>query len=205
MAEIMEVLPEFTGFAVRYDPGANPFFKAIMVENLRMVGSVAAGATLFKLIADAAPKSRSDFPTGVNVMCVPKPIKYVQSGFKPSMGGTIAASDDNRHVAPNGCNHYIVGSSLNAALDPTASENGNGSVCKMMFSNAQFITSQGETARPYVVLAHELIHSYHCLYGIKKAKDEELWTTGLGIYKDDALTENVFRAQFNLAPRVAYY
>lgn len=205
MADVTEVLPEFPAFGVRYDPTVNPFFKAIMVENLRLVGSVAAGQTLFGYIKDAKPTSRGDYPIGINVMCVPKAVKYVESGFKPAAGGTIAASDDKRHIAPNGCNHYLIGSSANAAVNPVDSDNGKGTVCKMMFTNAQMITSRGESARPYVVLAHELIHSYHSLYGIKKPKDEELWTTGIGIYSDDPLTENVFRAQFKLAPRTEYY
>lgn len=206
MAEVNEMLPEFTGFAVRYDPTLNPFFKAIMVENLRILAACEVGKTLFKLIADARPRSRADFITGVNVRCEPKAIKYVQSGYKPAMGGTIQASSDARHVAPNGCNAYLVGSSANAALDPTASGDGTGSVCKMMFTNAQFLNSKGEmVTQPFIVLAHELIHSYHCLYGIKKAKDEELYTTGIGIYADEPMSENVFRTQLKLKPRVEYY
>ncbi len=201
MAETTEVLADFKGFAVRYDPGTNPFFKAIMVENLRKIQTVPAGVTLFKLIADAQPKSRDDFPIGVNVMCKPKAVKYVESGYSPMFGKLVA---NPAQVSPKGCRHTIVGSSLNASRDPTASENGQGSVCDMEFTNAQMITSKGETAYPFVVLAHELIHSYHCLYGIKKADDEEQWASGLGIYATDPLTENVFRSQFNLGPRKEY-
>lgn len=204
MAELNEMLPEFDGFAVRYDPSLNPFFKAILVENLRKLGTCDAGKTLLKLIADARPRSRADFLTGVNVRCEPKAIKYVQSGH--ATAGGFAASASDRHIAPNGCNHYIMGSSANAALDPTASGDGTGSVCKMMFTNAQFLNSKGEmVTHPYIVLAHELIHSYHCLYGIKKPKDEELWATGIGIYAGEPMSENVFRTQLKLPPRLEYY
>jgi len=48
------------------------------------------------------------------------------------------------------------------------------------------------------------MHSYHRLYGNKKPKDEELWTTDIGFYTDDPLTENVFRSHFTLAPRTEY-
>ncbi len=111
-----------------------------------------------------------------------------------------------KYVAPKGCRHYIVGSSANAAVSPDKSYEGKGgSVCKMMFNNAQFITSKGKSVRPYLVLAHELIHSYHCLYGLKKQDDEELWTSGIGMYSSDPITENVFRTRYKLPLRTDYY
>lgn len=207
MAELTEVLPEFEGFAVCYDPGANPFFKAIFVENMRLIKSVAVGVTLLKLIEDASPTFRGDFPTGVNVMAKPQKVKYVESGHKPYFGGLTAVSGpgSEKYDAPANCNHYIIGSSANAAKSPTHSTNGQGSVCDMMFTNAQFMNSRGEALRAHIVLAHELIHSYHCLYGIKKQDDEELWTSGIGVYSTETMSENVFRDQFNLTRRTAYY
>ena len=75
-----------------------------------------------------------------------------------------------------------------------------------MVSNAQIITSKGEEAHPYIVLAHELIHSLHCLEGTKvDSADEELSTTGLGKFADNPMTENKFRAAFGLALRTQYY
>ena len=206
MAELQEVLPEFAGFAVRYDPSKNPFFKAIFIENMRLVKSVAVGGTLLDLIRDAKPKYRDDFPAGINVIAVPQAIKYIESGHAPMFSSIVAVPGSDRYVAPKGCNHYVVGSSANAAVLPDESFNGKGgSVCKMLFNNAQFITSKGESVRPYLVLAHELIHSYHCLYGLKKDDDEELWTSGIGVYNDEPMSENVFRDQYKIARRTEYY
>ncbi len=207
MAEIQEKLPDFSGFGVKYDPVKNPFFKAILVENLRIIERVAAGKQLLQLIADARPRHRADFPDGVNVFGKPKDVKYVESGHAPAFGSIVKVDGPGsaKYVAPKGCRHYIVGSSANASKSPTDSENGQGSVCDMLFTNAQFVTSKGERSAPFVVLAHELIHSYHCLYGIKKGEDEELWTTGIGTYADEALSENVFRTQFGMPPRAEYY
>jgi hypothetical protein len=205
MAEITEVLPDFDGFAVCYDPSKNPFFKAIFIENMRLIQGCTAGKTLLKLIADARPRSRADFPPSVNVMAKPQAVKYVQSGHAPMFGSITPVPGVDRYVAPRGCNHYIIGSSCNSAKSTQDSENGAGSVCDMNFTNAQFITSKGEQTRSHIVLAHELIHSYHCLYGIKKADDEELWTTGIGIYSAEPLCENVFRTQFGMTLRTEYY
>lgn len=206
MAEILDVLPDFPGFAVRYDPAKNPFFKAIFVENMRLVNSVAVGVTLLGLIRDARPAFRGDYPPSINVIAVPQAIKYIESGHAPGFGGISAQPGVERFVAPRGCNHYIVGSSANAAVNTDESYAGKGgTVCKMLFNNAQFVTSKGESVRPYVVLAHELIHSYHCLYGLKKADDEELWTTGIGVYGAEPMCENVFRDQYNLRRRTEYY
>lgn len=205
MPEITEVLPDFDMMSVRYDPAKKPYFRVQLVEELRRIQSCAAGKTLLQLIKDAKPKSRADFPVDTNVMCVPQEVTFVQSGFKreyiPNSGGkqTLNPSIDPRH-SPEGCPFYRLGGSKNAAKDPVASTNGQGSVCTMYFTNAELLTSKGEKAYPFIVLAHELIHSYHCLYGIKKdGKDEELWTTGIGVFADEKLTENVFRTQLKVA------
>jgi len=121
------------------------------------------------------------------------------------MNKTLQASADPRH-APKGCPFYIVGGSQNAALDPTASDNGKGTVCTMYFTNAQVVTTKGESTVPYIVLAHELIHSYHCLNGIKKdGPDEELWTSGIGQFDKEPLSENVIRGQLKMKLRVDYF
>jgi hypothetical protein len=121
------------------------------------------------------------------------------------MERTLEASPDPRH-SPKGCPFYILGGSQNAAKDPVAAENSQGSVCTMFFTNVQIITSKGEATQPFIVLAHELIHSYHCLNGIKKdGKDEELWTTGIGIYEKEPISENAIRDQFKMALRLEYF
>lgn len=212
MADVIELLPAYAGLAVGYDTGANPFFRPIVIENLKKIASCAAGQTLLQKIGEAKPTARADFPQGVNVMVVPKPVTFVQSGHKQAwvagggMTKTLEKSADPRHAAPAGCPFYILGGSQNAAKDPSASGNGNGSVCTMFFTNVQVITTKGEVTHPFIVLAHELIHSYHCLNGIKKeGQDEELWTTGIGAFASETLSENVIRTQLGLPARKAYF
>lgn len=209
MVETVAKLPTFPGFGVKYDEAKNPFFGAIVTDNLTILKGCAVGKKLLKLIEDATPKSRSDFPAGINVMCVPKEVAFVQSGFKTAWvtGGTtktLEASKDAKH-SPDGCPFYIVGGSQNAPVDATATKGAKGTVCIMHFSNVQVITTKNEATHPFIVLAHELIHSYHCLYGIRKTTDEELWTTGLGIYSTEPISENVFRTELGLKLRVDYY
>jgi hypothetical protein len=100
----------------------------------------------------------------------------------------------------------ILGGSGNVPTDLVARCDGTGCVCIMEFSNVQIITTKFEKTEPYIVLAHELIHSLHCLQGISadRREDEELGTTGNGQYADQPLTENAFRSAFGLPPRIAY-
>ncbi|MGH7625634.1 MAG: M91 family zinc metallopeptidase [Gemmatimonadaceae bacterium] len=211
MPELVENLTAFPGISVQYDTATNPFFRPIVVEALDKINSCAAGKPLLKNIAAATPGSRADFPQGVNVMVMPQPVSFVMSGYKQAWvpgGGTsktLEPSPDPRHVGANGCPFYILGGSLNAAKDPAASTNKQGSVCKMLFTNVQVVTTNGEKTQPYIVLAHELIHSWHCLTGIKKdGPDEEVWTTGIGKFASEPLSENVIRTQLGVQPRTIY-
>lgn len=205
-------LPGFPGFAVEYNPADNPYFKSIMVENLAKLKTVALGKELLKLIGDAKPGSRGTFPNGINVICRPFKARYIQVGFKPAYapgetGGTRSAMAPSAHPAHNvaGSNFHCYGSSLNMAVDQTETAVGKrGTVCYMDFSNAQIIASGGEKAYPHIVLAHELIHSYHCLYAIHADSEEERKTTGIGAYANERMSENGFRKAFNLPLRAAY-
>lgn len=214
MAEVLELLPDFEGFAVKYDPDKNPFFRAIVVENLRKLATVAAGKSLLSSIAAADPRSRGTFPPKVNVVCIPRHINFTQSGFKRLVvygsGGSESITGMQEttqpQFSPKGCPFWIAGGSCNESVDQAAATNANGSVCRMNFSNVQIITNKGETAFPFIVLAHELIHSLHCLEGIKiDGRDEELWTTGIGKYANNPMSENAFRNQFGLPLRTQYY
>ncbi|WP_334189588.1 M91 family zinc metallopeptidase [Noviherbaspirillum sp.] len=213
MAEIIAPLPDYPGIACKYDTAANPFFVPIVREALAKIAESATGAKLLDLIAKATPRHRADFPPSVNVMVVPQSMTFVQSGYKAAyyagggMNKTLQKSDDPRHKAPDGCSFYKLGGSQNAAKDPMSSTvKGQGSVCTMFFTNVEVVTSKGEAARPYIVLAHELIHSYHCLYGIKKdGKDEELCTTGIDGFEDQEITENKIRSELKIQKRLAYF
>jgi hypothetical protein len=67
------------------------------------------------------------------------------------------------------------------------------------------MTTKGEKTDPYIVLAHELIHSLHCLEGTSANTDEELWTTGIDKYANNQMSENAFRTAFGLPLRTQYY
>ena len=214
MAEIVQPLADFPGFAVLYDPTANPFFRPIIVENLRKLKSVAVGKSLLSSIAAAEPRSRDIFPVGINVMCKPTKMNFTQSGFKREVlygdGGkqtvTGMSPDARPQFSPQGCPFWMAGGSANEACDTKAATNTQGSVCYMHFSNVQVMTRKGEKADPYIVLAHELVHSLHCLQGITMdGKDEELWTTGIGKYSNNSMSENAFRSAFGCPPRNTYF
>ncbi|MFT8243341.1 hypothetical protein [Roseomonas sp. BN140053] len=215
MAEITEHLAEFPGFAVRYDLSANPFFKPIVLENLRKLQTVELGKTLLRRIGRAAPRQRGDFPVGINVMVKPQKGKFSQAGYQFAFGQGVPnptpaynptmQSDDGG--TPRKCPFCVVGGSANAAVDVMAAQDGTGTVCNMLFTNTQVITSKGEATQPFLVLAHELIHSYHCLYGVRApdGDDEELKTTGVGRWAGTKhVTENHFRKQFGIKLRVDY-
>lgn len=227
MPETRKVLPEFPGFAVEYDINANPFFEPIVVESLRKIKSVAVGKSLLSRIAVANPQYRGDFPDGINVILTPmvNGMQYNQSGFKPQkewleqgafkvtgMTPSLASGHNlKRTVTKNGneeeidCPFWKDGTSANLAVDPSFTNGGRGTVCMVRFSNAQFMTSKGEPCAAFIVLAHELIHSMHCLEGTHAGSDEELWTSGEGKYEGDPMTEAAFRRAFGLAKRAAYY
>ena len=219
---VVSKLPDFPGFACEYDPKANPFFKAIMVENLRKLKSVPLGEDLLQRIADARPRARSipkdkrsskfrwSFPSGVNVMCQPSEVSFTQRGFKRDLlyGAdnsvkVLGLKVDRNPTIPTTCPFAIEGGSVNEAVNQAFTANG-GTVCWMRFSNVQIVTRSGVTTQPFVVLAHELIHSLHCLTGTHHGDQEELVTTGIGAYAGEPMSENAFRTAFGLQLRTAY-
>lgn len=223
---MIETLNGYPGFAVEYDSAKNPYFKSIMVENLTLLSSKELGKELLKGIAEANPITRGDFPKGINVICQPYMMQYVQSGqkldvmygesgneivlgMKPSTNEshnvkrTTDASKVGLKTWKNNCLFHKRGSSLNKAVDNTQTTKG-GTVCYMEFSNAQVMESNGAMCWPHIVLAHELIHSLHCLTGTHADSDEEIKTTGIGQYATERMSENAFRAAFKLGLRDAY-
>jgi hypothetical protein len=223
MAETRVVLPEFPGFAVQYDLMANPFFEPIVVETLRKIKTVELGKTLLTGINAADPKFRGDFPVGINVIIKPlvAGMQYNQSGYKPTktwgsggafkvvgmVASSLAGHNLKRQVGDKtvDCPFWKDGTSANMAVNTAFTGKDQGTVCYVTFSNAQFMTSKGEPCQPYIVLAHELIHSLHCLEGKHAGADEELLTSGEGKYADEPMSEAAFRRAFRLASRAAYY
>ena len=201
----------FPGFGVEYDETKNPYFKMIMVENLRLIASKPLGKQLLDSIAAAKPASRADFPSGVNVMCQPVKMHYFESGQKPQWSYGADYSKNLVGMAPSshpkhnikGCPFHISGTSFNEAVDQSQTAKG-GTVCRMAFSNAQIIETTGAVCWPHIVLAHELIHSLHCLTGTHAGENEEAKTTGIGDFASEAMSENAMRKAFGLPERASY-
>lgn len=221
MGAVTKKLPEFKGFAVQYDPSKSPFFISMVLEDLRHIASKPIGKTLLAAIADARPRARRaaknsneeakaiKFFKGINVVVVPTTMQYTQSGYKMGFTGRgmEKALQPSTHAAHNveGCPYYPAGGSCAEAGDIVAAGDGTGSVSIMKYTNAQIMTSKGEATYSFIVLAHELIHSLHHVTGTRRDNEEELWTTGIGKYSDEPMTENAIRAAFGLKLREAYY
>ena len=227
MARVTKAFSEFPGIGVCYDPRKKPYFEINLLEDLRTLASRPLGAGLLEALGNARPTNRrvsqtlgSDlrsikFIKGINVMCVPTTMTFIQSGYKLDgfygdsgfVTTGLKASTAKQHN-PDGCAFYASGGSFAEAADPTFSGNGEGTVSIMHYTNAQ-IFSQGsgvrETTYPHIVLAHELIHSLHHLTGTRnEAGKEEEWTTGINEFADEPLSENKIREEFGLPLRLAY-
>jgi hypothetical protein len=219
MGTYLQKMMEFPGFGLHFDSDANPFFRSMVLEDMRRIASKPIGQQLLADIAAARPRSRTvtngsedlraiTFPDGVNVMITPTSIQYIQSGYKAAFTGsgmdkTLVASNHPAHNLA-GCASYPVGGSQALAGNTMAAGDGSGSVSVMRYTNAQVLTSKGETTHSFIVLAHELIHSLHHVTGTRKDDVEEQWTSGLGMFRDEPMSENKVRAAFGLPPRTAY-
>jgi hypothetical protein len=212
MGEIFKSLPVH-GFGVLYDETKNPWFETIVVENLHKLQTVELGRTLIEDIGKATPAARGTFPRDINVICKPSHFSFTQIGKKVLTEYDSAGKQrptgikDSAHPLHNfeGCRFYKgSGGSFNDAIDKMAMSNKTGSVCYMYFTGAELMTGKGERALPFIVLAHELIHSWHCLEGIRKEVGEEEWTTGIGEYADNPMSEQKFRAAFKMDDRGKY-
>jgi hypothetical protein len=210
----IEMLPEFGMIAAKYDPKKKPYFLYQLTQDLRTIATCTAGHVILEMIKMARPRFRSDFPPSINVMCVPVEVEgqdtvtFVQPGYAQigdEKGNTTLMATGKPQV--EGCPWRHKGGSCNIALNLKNAENGTGTVCTLEYTNAQVRTNLGETTYSFIVLAHELIHSQHCLWGIRKKTegDEELCTTGLEPYEKESLTENKVREQLKVARRVRYF
>jgi len=221
MPVVNQKLPEFPGFAVQYDPSAKPFFVSMVLEDMRKIASKDLGKTLLKSIADATPRARQAaasaneaaraiiFNEGVNVVIVPTSMTYIQTGYKMGFtpgSGMQKSMLPSTHAAHNvpGCPYYPSGGSVAEAADISAAGDGTGTVSIMKYTNAQIVTAKGEATLPYIVLAHELIHSLHHVTGTRRDHGEEDWTTGIGLFSDNPMSENAFRKAFGIKPREKY-
>lgn len=220
MAIVSNKIPEFPGFAVRYDPSAKPFFQSMVIEDLRRIASKPIGVKLLADIAAARPRARAAgaasnaeakavvFKAGVNVVMVPTSMEYTQSGMKMAFTGvgiekSLKPSTAASHNLKD-CPYHPAGGSCAEAADITAAGDGTGTVSIMKYTNAQILTGKGEATHSFVVLAHELIHSLHHVSGTRRDHGEEDWTTGIGAFVDEPMSENAFRKAFGLKLREKY-
>ncbi|MEI9983860.1 MAG: M91 family zinc metallopeptidase [Aliidongia sp.] len=214
MAIYSQKLAEFPGFGLYFDPEASPYFRTMVTDDLRKIKTKPIGAGLLVLISKARPRFRTidngpaearaiSFPDGVNVIFTPTSMAYMQSGYKKSNSGPVPSANPAHN--PDGCRFYPSDGGQGCRAVPaniTAAEDGNGCVSRVLYTNAQCLTAKGEATHSFIVLAHELIHSLNQVYGRRHPKDEELRTTGLGIYSNEERSENKFRAAFGLPPRI---
>lgn len=226
LALITHKLVEFPGFGVHYDPSQKPYFEANITEDLRKLASKPLGKELLEKIANAKPKNRTvasslvkemqaiPFFDGINVMCVPTTMDFTQAGFKRDIGivngkiEPVIKTSANPGHNPKDCHFYSVGGSFAEAANPACDSDKMGTVSIMHYTNAQTF-SQGSGERehtwPYIVLAHELIHSLHHVLGIRNNNgEEEEWTSGLGKFIDEPMSENKMRDAFGHPLRKAY-
>lgn len=220
MALIRQPLAGFPGFALFYDPMQKPFFQKNVLDDMRQIASQPIGKDLLALIAAARPAVRTvsrtanesirtiAFSQGVNVVITPTTMTYTQSSYK--MGylpqSTVRTLQDSKHRKHNldGCTFYPTGGCCAEPADIVAAGDGRGCVSVMKYTNAQIMTAKGERAFSFIVLAHELIHSLHHVTGTRKDTGEEQWTTGMGEFAHEPMSENAFRAAFSIPLRQRY-
>lgn len=200
---------EFPGIAFDYNEKAQPFFKALVKENLKKICLLAHGKAILKAIADANPAFKSNFPTGVNVIIQP-PLEriWISPGMNKS-GSMLDQGKYNSFMQEGG-----VGKSIPTMASKTSAEEqnkpaaqgGTGSVCRLYYSNNEIITATGEWLPPHITMGHELIHCVHGLYGVMKAdnKEEEWETVGIKGF-GGTYTENQLRAEANIPLRTKYF
>lgn len=222
MAVVTVELENFPGLAIQYDPTSTPWFEIGVKEALNKIKSVDLGVQLLKLIADAKPAHRVGqdgvtFPPDINVIISPQANRgFTQSGYKMDYGPgsavkniMVKSTDPRLNVAGHSFN-FSGGGSFNCNQDPRGqgaiahSRDGTGCVCKLEFDSSQIMTRGGFHTTSFINLAHELIHSYHGLYGIHAGANEEKWTTGIGEFKDEPMSENGFRDKFGMDERTSY-
>jgi len=212
---MLQSTKRYPGFAFLIDTKRNPFLVPQALEAMDLLDGTSLGKKLFSLIAAAKPKARADFPKDANVIVTAthERIQFIQKGYNLDVTYGmdhqriilgLKPSKKDVHNIESRCEFHINGTSVNDSVDKMAAGDGSGSVCYMRYSNAQIMTSKEEAALPHIVLAHELIHSLHCLNGERKNDGEEEWTTGIGKYKDEPMSENAFREELKLPLRKSY-
>ena len=211
---------EFKGIGFNFDSSKNPFFKAMVKENLRKLAALPTGKALLKAVADARPEHRQKgLPKSVNVVLTPP---YERVLLPPGMKLTGAISDQAKYdewandkigvkLIPTLPSKTSVaahcGKGQGAAKYPKPHGTGTGSTCYVEYSNIEIRGDDGLWAIPYITMGHELIHCLHALRGTSKFDDkhEEWYTVGIKGYEGETFTENALRAEGNFPLRTKYF
>jgi hypothetical protein len=210
---------EFPGFAFDYDPAKNPFFKAMVKENLRKLSTWATGKVLLKAIRDARPGKRPNgWPSGVNVVLQPPLDKQMIAPGLGKSGGTIVVRNnqafmdwDNR--INGGMIATLTAKTAAAATDRACSEVGLdnkpsiGCGCFVNFSNIEIRSKSGQWLPADITMGHELIHCWHMLNGSGRRdnKEEEYMTVGIKGFEGMPITENRLRQEAGYPKRDKYF
>lgn len=196
---------EFPGIAFHYDEKAQPFFKALVKENLKKIRNLQHGRAILQAIQLAVPAHRSNFQKGVNVVIQPP----IERQFRAPGVGSKGITDQGKYDSfQAGIGKMIptMPSKTSAAEVSHAAARGGGTVCWLYYSNTEIISGTGEWLPPHMTMGHELIHCVHALYGeMKDGKDEEWATVGIKGYEGNKYTENKLRADANIPLRTKYF
>ncbi len=216
-------LEDYPGLGVLY-ADYHTSFTLSLLENLKYLSIKTRGLRLLDEIKKATPFYRHNFPGGINVIVTPFPARYIQSGYVRVLRYDVekgeyydlekaedtksrptdsksrrpgAAKQQTGSLIYKGDGHRIAHESMDQYH---ASAPGRGSVCIVNFHNSQV----PQKDRPYIYLAHELIHCLHSLKGTKHRENDEPATIGLNEYANDPLTENQFLTDYGFQRRTHY-
>ena len=222
-----QTLENYPGLGVLYNVHQNPLFKKIIEENLSYLSTKIVGIALLERLEKAKPRYRHNFPAHINVIFTPLKVNFVEGGFKLQMGYRspehglsgqppvpMGMTRDVKNTRFQDFKERMLGVKKEAGLPMTTSglgvlhesmhqthaSDGTGTVCIVEFNNTRVPLKD----RPYIYLAHELIHCLHSLTGTKHVQNDEPATVGLGEHANDALTKNRFLEAFGLPKRTHY-
>lgn len=186
------------------DPLARHMFYANTMRDLRTLASYALGADLLKIIASR------NAGVGTSASGLDRSVTIRMAKAGSSAGGGAAA------------NAWSIANKFNTDRvfgGRTIKFAGKGSRTGIVMHNdagSEAAYTRLATVRTptWVALAHELIHAMHHLGGNAysesvtarggEVKREEMFTTGLGPYEGNRLSENAIRREANLPVRTFY-
>ncbi len=215
---------ELKGFGFNYDPSSQPFFKALVKENLRKLYTLPTGKLILKAIKSAKPAHTSYFPKGVNVVFQPPLTRdWHTPGYSPKANKITdqgrfdafqkARSGDDltaqEMIQLEGKGKLIPGINAKTQVQEESKKfasDGTGSVSVLFYSNTEILSDTGTWFIPHITMGHELIHCLHALLGETDPdnRKEEYKTVGMKGYAG-TYTENVLRQEAGFPQRMKYF